>query len=173
MMQPAILGSANKLASPQLGRLRQSAPPCYDARLMQPARILVIEDNALDIVLLRHALDKQGEDYELEVLSNGEEALRFVYEHRTRVREPEPCVILLDLYLPVYDGMAVLRAIRQAPAMEHIHVVVLTGLASPCQEIEIANMGALYRKKSSSLKDVIELAAEIIAICKSSSAAAA
>ena len=28
----------------------------------------------------------------------------------------EPCVILLDLYLPVYDGMAVLRAIRQAPA---------------------------------------------------------
>ena len=79
---------------------------------MQPARILVIEDNALDIVLLRHALDKQGEAYELEILSNGEDALRFVHEHRTRVREPEPCVILLDLYLPVYDGMAVLRAIR-------------------------------------------------------------
>ncbi len=66
---------------------------------MQPARILVIEDNPFDIVLLRHALDKQGEDYELEILSNGEEALRFVHEHRTRVREPEPCVILLDRYL--------------------------------------------------------------------------
>jgi CheY-like chemotaxis protein len=140
---------------------------------MQPARIVVIEDNAPDIVLLRHALDKQGEDYELEILSNGEEALRFVHEHRTRVREPEPCVILLDLYLPFYDGMAVLRAIRQAPALEHIHVVVWTGLVSPCQELEIASMGALYRKKSSSLKDVIELAAEIIAICKSSSTAAA
>ncbi len=140
---------------------------------MQPARILVIEDNPFDIVLLRHALDKQGEDYELEILSNGEEALRFVHEHRTRVREPEPCVILLDLYLPFYDGMAVLRAIRQAPALEHIHVVVWTGLASSCQEIEIASMGALYRKKSSSLKDVIELAAEIIAICKSSSTTAA
>jgi len=140
---------------------------------MQPARILVIEDNALDIVLLRHALDQQGEDYELEILSDGEQALQFVREHRTRVREPEPCVILLDLYLPAYDGMAVLRAIRQAPALEHIHVVVLTAQASPSQEIEIASMGALYRKKSILLKDVVELAAEIIAICKSSSTAAA
>jgi len=85
---------------------------------MQPARILVIEDNAYDIVLLRHALDQQGEDYELEILSDGEQALQFVREHRTRAREPEPCVILLDLYLPAYDGMAVLRAIRQAPALE-------------------------------------------------------
>jgi len=34
-------------------------------------------------------------------------------------------------------------------------------------------MGALYRKKAISLKDVIELAAEIIAICKSSSTTAA
>ena len=79
---------------------------------MQPARILVIDDNALDIVLLRHALDQQGEDYELEILSDGEQALQFVHEHRTRVREPEPCVILLDLYLPVYDGMAVRFAKR-------------------------------------------------------------
>jgi CheY-like chemotaxis protein len=118
-------------------------------------------------------LDKQGEDYELEVLSDGEAALRFVHEHRTRHRAPEPCVILLDLYLPVYDGMAVLRAIREAPPLEHIHVMVWTTLASPGQQIEIASMGALYRNKSTFLKDVIELAAEIIAICKSSSTTAA
>ena len=139
---------------------------------MQPANILIIEDNASDIVLLRHALDQQGQDYELEILSDGEAALRFVHEHRTRLRMPKPCVILLDLYLPAYNGMAVLRAIREAPALEHIHVVVLTALASPGQQIEIARMGALYRKKSILLKDIFELAAEIIAICKSSSTAA-
>jgi CheY-like chemotaxis protein len=161
------------LSTRTVSRLRQSPSLCYDPRLVQPARILVIEDNAFDIVLLRHALDKQGEDYELEVLSDGEAALRFVHEHRTRHRAPEPCVILLDLYLPVYDGMAVLRAIREAPPLEHIHVMVWTTLASPGQQIEIASMGALYRNKSTSLKDVIELAAEIIAICKSSSTTAA
>ena len=146
---------------------------CYDPRLVQPARILVIEDNASDIVLLRYALDQQGEDYELEVLRDGEAALRFVHEHRTRYRAPEPCVILLDLYLPVYDGTAVLRAIREAPPLEHIHVVVWTALASSDQEVEITRMGALLRKKSTFLKDLFELAAEIIAICKGSSTTAA
>ena len=58
----------------------------------------------------------KSEDYELEILKNGEEALRFVREHRTGIRQPEPCVILLDLHLPMYDGMAILRAIREAPA---------------------------------------------------------
>lgn len=138
---------------------------------MPPSRILVIEDNASDIVLLRYALDQHGEDYELEVLRDGEEALKFVQEHRTGVRAPEPCVILLDLYLPVYDGLSVLRAIREAPVLEHINVVVLTALASPRQEAEIANMGAVYKKKPSQLDDVVKLAAEVIDICKNSSRA--
>jgi CheY-like chemotaxis protein len=38
---------------------------------------------------------------------------------RLYIRQPEPCVILLDLHLPMYDGMAILRAIREAPALEH------------------------------------------------------
>lgn len=138
---------------------------------MQPARILVVEDNPSDVVILRYALDQNGEEYELEILTDGEEALRFVQEHRAGVREPEPCVILLDLYLPVYDGMAVLRAIRQAPALEHIKVVVLTALASPLQEIEIATMGAIYKRKPSVLDEVARLAAEIIEICRNSAKA--
>ena len=138
---------------------------------MQPARILVIEDNVSDIDLLRLALDQQEEAYELEVLKDGEEARRFVHEHRTGLRKPEPCLILLDLHLPIYDGMAILRAIREAPALEHIHVIVLSGLASPSQKVEIANLGALYRTKPSGLPELFELACEIIAICKSSSTA--
>ena len=134
---------------------------------MQPARILVIEDNAGDIGLLRYALDQQQENYELEILKDGAEALRFVREHRTGVREPEPCVILLDLHLPIYDGMAILRAIREAPALEHIRVIVVSSQASPIQIAEIADLGALYRSKPSELNKLVEFAAEIIAICKS------
>jgi CheY-like chemotaxis protein len=139
---------------------------------MPPARILVIEDDPSDIVLLREALDQQGEDYELEVLTDGEQALRFVHEHRIGRREPHPCVILLDLHLPAYDGVAVLRAIRAAPVLEHIHVVMLTTLASPSEEREFSEMGARYRKKPSALEDLFELAAEIVEICRSSSSAA-
>jgi CheY-like chemotaxis protein len=140
---------------------------------MHPSRIVLIDDNEVDVTLFRYALDQQKEDYELEILSDGSKALQFVSEHRTGVREPIPCVILLDLYLPLFDGLAILRAIRQVPALEHIHVVVLTGMASPQQQLEIVNMGALYRRKSSSLDDLLKLAAEVLVLCKASSKTAA
>jgi CheY-like chemotaxis protein len=140
---------------------------------MHPAKIVLIDDNEVDVTLFRYALDQQKEDYELEILSDGAAALQFVSEHRTGVREPIPCVVLLDLYLPLYDGLAVLRAIRKAPALEHIHVVVLTGMASLVQQLEIANLGALYRRKTSSLDDVCKLAEEVLVLCKSSSKTAA
>jgi CheY-like chemotaxis protein len=140
---------------------------------MPPARILVIEDSEADIQMLRLALDQEEEDYELEILKDGEEALRFIHEHRTGARAPEPCVILLDVQLPRYDGMAVLRAIRMAPALEHIHVLVLSGLVNPRQAAEIASLSALYRRKPSTLNELSELAAEIFIICKGSTAMSA
>jgi CheY-like chemotaxis protein len=140
---------------------------------MHHSRIVLIDDNEVDVTLFRYALDQQKEDYELEILSDGAAALQFVSEHRRGVREPIPCVILLDLYLPLFDGLAILRAIRQSPPLEHIRVVVLTGMASPRQQLEIADMGALYRRKSSSLDDLIKLAAEVLVLCKASSKTAA
>ena len=135
---------------------------------MQRPRILVIEDSEADIQMLRLALDQQGEDYEMEILRDGEAALQFVHENRTGMREPEPCVILLDLHLPRYDGIAILQAIRGAPPLEHIQIVVLSGQANPQEKAEIASLGAFYRRKASTLSELSELAAEIFVICKKS-----
>src|SRR5579872_3501204 len=104
------------------------------AVVSKPPKILMIEDNPAEIIWLRHALDQTGEPYDLELLLDGEMALRFVDEHRRRKREPDPCVILLDLHLPKYDGLEILRAIKEAPKLAHIHVVVMTGAASPNEE---------------------------------------
>ena len=48
---------------------------------------------------------------------------------------------------PKYDGVAILQAIKQAPVLAHIHVIVLSGMASPAEKDKIANMGASYRQK--------------------------
>ena len=140
---------------------------------MSPARILVVDDNTADVNLLRLALDQQGEKYELEVLETGEEALRFVREHRDGLQRPYPCVILLDLHLPKYDGLAILQAIKQAPVLAHIHVLVLSGMASPAERAKIANMGASYRQKPFDLGEYLDLGAEILALCQESSVIAA
>src|SRR5258706_14280800 len=95
-----------------------------------PARILIIEDNPGDVFLLRHALETIDENFELKVLADGEQALRFVQEHRLGLHPPDPCVIVLDLHLPKHDGMAVLRALKRPPALEHIGVLLLSRLVT-------------------------------------------
>src|SRR5690242_14676519 len=135
-------------------------------RTESPARILVIEDNQADVFLIRHALDERGEEYQLEVLRDGAEAIRFVQQQRTVASEPNPCAIVLDLHLPKHDGAAVLKAIRREPTLAHIQVVALTSFSSPAEESEVRNLGIrLYRAKPTDLDGWIRLAGEILAVC--------
>jgi CheY-like chemotaxis protein len=128
--------------------------------------ILIIEDNLADVFLFRHAFDELGEPYLLEVLTDGEGALAFVAEHRSGARKPEPCVILLDLHLPKYNGLEVLAAIRVEPPLSHIHVVVLTSRASPEEEIKVMQLGGICRIKPPNLAGIKKLAIELMDICK-------
>jgi CheY-like chemotaxis protein len=131
-----------------------------------PARILVVEDNQADVFLLRHALDEQGEEYQIEVLRDGAEAILFVQNQRMLPSDPNPCAIVLDLHLPKHDGAAVLKAIRDEPMLAHIHVVALTSFASPTEEKEVRELGIrLYRAKPTDLDEWIQLAGDILAIC--------
>jgi len=139
----------------------------WDQSGASPARILIIEDNPGDVFLLRHALESLGEPFELKILTDGEEALTFVREHRLGLHPPDPCVIVLDLHLPKYDGMAVLRAIKHAPALEHIGVLVLSGVVSSEEMQELLKLDVQrHSRKPSSLSEFQALAEEIIALCK-------
>ena len=133
-----------------------------------PAKIVVVEDNSADVFLLRHALDQHGEEYILDVLRDGEEAIEFVNRQRsTAGSEEEPCVIVLDLHLPKHDGTAVLKVIKQEPALASVHVVALTTLASPKDEQEVRDLGVrLYKAKPTLVEEWIKLAGQILDICR-------
>ena len=148
---------------------------------MGAARILVVDDSTADVSLLRVALNQQNEPYELEVIKTAEEALAFVQERKDGfhaglhdgLHDEDPCVILLDLHLPRYDGITILKAIKQAPVLSHVHVMVLSGIATPQEQFKIATMGALYRQKPSNLDGYLDLGAEIFAVCADSGKVAA
>jgi CheY-like chemotaxis protein len=131
-----------------------------------PAKIVVVEDNSADVFLLRHALEQHTEEYVLEVLRDGEEAIQFVEFQRSAGPHAEPCVIVLDLHLPKQDGAAVLKVIKQEPALALVNVVALTTLASPKDEQEVRDLGVrLYKAKPTLLEEWIKLAGEILDIC--------
>lgn len=130
-----------------------------------PPRIVVIEDNEADIRLLQLAFDEIGEPYVLTVLRDGEAAMRFVEEERLGL-VPEPCLIILDLHLPRYDGMKILKAIHQTPAISHLKVAVITSLATPRDHAEIlVSSVCLYRQKPADLAGMMELGKELMSMC--------
>ena len=141
--------------------------------MTKPVKIVVVDDNTADTDLLRIALNEQHEPYELQVLKTGDEALEFVREHRSGKHTPDPCAIILDLHLPRYNGLAILQAVRQAPVLSHINVLVLSGSASPEEKQQIAAMGAIYRQKPFTLEEFIKLGAEILDLCRTPASAAA
>jgi chemotaxis family two-component system response regulator Rcp1 len=128
-------------------------------------KLLVVEDNPSDVFILRRILTEQGGEFEIEVAADGEAALQFV-RNQGENNLAQPCVILLDLHLPKYDGLDVLRAIRQEPSLSHVRVIVLSTAASPQEVKELQRLGAGYRQKPSQLSEFADLAAEVIALCK-------
>src|ERR1700689_1037154 len=130
-----------------------------------PAQILVIDNNGGEVQELREALSGCGEPYELSVLQDGDAALRFVADHRSGLRQPEPCVIVLDLNLPKHDALAVLAAIRSEPALSHIKVLVVSTLAVPETQALLRAMGGLYRERPRDLPGLLNMALQLLALC--------
>jgi DNA-binding response OmpR family regulator len=82
------------------------------------ARILVVEDMASVVNLLRTLLEREG--FHVTIAHDGLEALE-------AIRRDKPDLVLLDLILPGLDGLEALRRLRQDPLTAHLPVIVLSG----------------------------------------------
>jgi two-component system response regulator len=92
-------------------------------------QILLVEDNPNDVTLALHAFKRQNLANHIHVARDGAEALDFVFctgAYAHRQIENGPKVILLDLKLPLVDGIEVLRRIKGDPRTQTIPVVMLT-----------------------------------------------
>jgi CheY-like chemotaxis protein len=138
---------------------------------MAAPRVLVIEDDESDVFLMRRALLEEDETFVFEILVDGAQALQFVSDRHKKIDETDPCVIVLDVHLPRHDGFEVLRAIREEPTLNHVHVIAMTSYATPQEEASLRLLGADYRLKPSGLPEFVDLARHLISICKHSKGA--
>jgi CheY-like chemotaxis protein len=93
------------------------------------ARILLVDDNRMDVELTLDAFEQAHLGNEIEVVRTGQQALDRLLDgapDAARRSSPLPDLILLDLKMPGIDGIEVLRRIKQAPTLRRIPVVVLT-----------------------------------------------
>lgn len=92
----------------------------------RPAEILLVEDNPGDVRLTMEAFRDAKVCNRIHTVSDGVEAMAFLYRDGSYFNAPCPDLVLLDLNLPRKDGREVLAAIKADENMKHIPVVVLT-----------------------------------------------
>ena len=99
---------------------------------MSQARILVVEDNPLNLKLVRDVLGAAG--YEVVAATSGEEGLRMA-------RERPPDLVLMDLQLPGIDGTETMRRLRKGPVADEVPVIAVTAFAMAEDQANAARAG--------------------------------
>jgi DNA-binding response OmpR family regulator len=127
------------------------APGGIPVGLNPPARVLIVEDDPPVRELLRDCLRRPDLGYVVEVVTTGADALEVVHRRR-------PDVILLDVGLPDFSGLDVLKLVRQLQAS--IPVILITGRRDARTVTEAMDSGAFaYIPKPVSLAYVETLVA--------------
>jgi two-component system, chemotaxis family, response regulator Rcp1 len=93
---------------------------------MNTLQILLVEDNPGDIRLTKEALKQYEQTTQLHVVTDGEQALRYLNKEGEFKQATTPDILLLDLNLPKKNGFEVLETMRKDDALKHIPVIVLT-----------------------------------------------
>ncbi len=100
---------------------------------MQHPSVLVVEDEAPLVTLLRYNLEKEG--FAVAEAHDGEEALM-------QLREAAPDAVLLDWMLPRVSGLEVCRQIRRVPAWRDLPVIILTARGEEGDRVRGLDSGA-------------------------------
>lgn len=95
-------------------------------------RILVVEDNAANLELIRYLLSAAG--HEVITAVNGRDGL-----NRATLEVPD--LVLCDLQMPVMDGYELMRALRNIPALHEIVCIALSASAMPSDAERVAAAG--------------------------------
>ena len=111
-------------------------------------KILVVDDMSIFRDPIAASLRLAG--FETLCASNGQEALQAIRNHR-------PAVVLLDVSMPVMDGITCLRAMRNEPEIARTSVILFTALSDRKYVLEAGRLGVQdYLLKSSfSLKELL------------------
>jgi two-component system response regulator len=106
--------------------------------------ILLVEDNPNDVILALHAFEKHHLANQVHVVRDGAEALEYIFctdRYADRPISKRPKVILLDLKLPLVDGIEVLRQIKNDPRTQMTPVVVMTSSKEEKDLVESYKLG--------------------------------
>ena len=98
---------------------------------MAKNRILWADDDYDDLQMMREILGEKNDDFEIVEVHNGKEALEYLKQERKNL----PCLIILDINMPVLDGKETLSILKRTQEYKDIPIVVFTTSASELDKL--------------------------------------
>ncbi len=105
-------------ASQQKELLAEAVPPTEaPANLLQNAKVLVVEDNLVNQMVIKKLLRQQ--QAQVDIAGNGQQAIEYLEQQK-------PDIVVMDIQMPVMDGIEATRIIRQKFSNRQLPIVALT-----------------------------------------------
>ena len=111
---------------------------------MSSVTIVLVEDDIVDVKTIQRAFQKNKISNPLYITSNGVEALEFLRHqgnYSNAAEAPRPNLILLDLNMPVMNGLEFLEAMKADRELKQIPVVIMTTSKEDSDRLESYNLG--------------------------------
>lgn len=116
--------------------------------------ILLIEDDRVDVMTVKRALNDQKVTNPLVQVASGEEAIEYLRNGGNQ----KPCLILLDLNMPKMNGVEFLKIVKVDETLKKIPIVVLTTSTEEQDVAESFKLGAAgYMVKSVDYEKFVDI----------------
>ncbi len=133
--------------------------------MIKSSRIMLVEDNHVDVELLLAAFREERPGNKVHVVHNGQEALDYLLgrdAYTDRAAHPLPDLVLLDLNLPGVDGHEVLRQIKLAPKLNRLPIIILSSSKKKDDRVRCYDNGANgYLAKPASFSGLLNIVRQV------------
>lgn len=98
----------------------------FGGDMREVVNILIVEDDEIDVESLKRLFDKKGIKNPIYRAANGVEALEIMRGENNRAKVPKPYVVLLDINMPLMNGIELLKELRNDENLKDSVVFILT-----------------------------------------------
>ena len=132
---------------------------------MKKNTILWADDDVDDLQMMREILVKNKRDFSVVEVENGKEAMDFLEKARTQTELP--CLIILDINMPILDGKETLSILKKTEAYKTIPVVIFTTSASEVDKLFCKRYGTEMITKPPSYRKLEDTIVKLLDYCPS------
>jgi CheY-like chemotaxis protein len=153
-------------SGPDFGSPRGAESAAVRSNELGQPKLLIVEDNPTDVMLVREAIRAYGIEIEVHVVHDGQEALEFLEGANTGGTPVTPDIILLDLNLPKRSGVEVLQRLRQTGQCANTSIIVFTSSDAAKDRTAVAQLGVTrYFRKPNDYEEFLRIGELLKQVC--------